>query len=498
MNFFKRSIAAKLWLAMVILVLVVTWSTGAAQSNIIKRIYYERQIENILRQAGDISRVVGTGENVREKIRLISQMAHANIMLVDREGYIEECHGMGMIMSHRRGGPDRINVVGHHGDLISGGDMGRILSGETVFKRGVSGVVNEEVLSVAVPVTMSGVVTGAVIVSHSVAAIEGQMYEYQRVIVNVGMGGIILATFLSLLFSRSLSGPLIQMNRVARGLARGDFSKKVEVGSEDEIGVLAESLNTLSGNLQEKIAALERLDQTRKDFVAGVSHELRTPLTIIQGYAEALQDGVAEGEEERRQCVRGIVEEAGRLRRIVNDLLDLRRIESGQESIELSVFDPAPVMSRTAKKIRPVAEGKNIGLVVDIPGKLPMALSNPDRLDQVLLNLLENAVRYTPAGGKVTVRAFYRDKAVRVTVTDSGPGISAGDMEFIWEKFYKADKSRSRSHGAGTGLGLAIVRRLVEKMGGNVGVESTPGKGSTFFFSLRADPHADCGGTGKG
>lgn len=488
MTFFRKSIVAKLWLVMVFLVLLITWTTSMVQSNIIKKVYYKQQIDYIARQGSDISRSISKGDNVREKLRMLSEMTHANIMLVDREGFVEECHGMGMSISSSVKGRNRMSVLGHHGELMTREDLDTVLSGGVVSKIGINEIVGAEVLSVAVPVTNGGSTTGAVVVSHSIAAIEGQMSEYQRVILNVGIGGIILATFLSLLFSRTLSRPLIQMNNVALALARGDFSRKAGIKSEDEIGVLANSLNTLSGELQEKIAALERLDQIRKDFVAGVSHELRTPLTIIQGYAEALQDNVAESDEERRECVEGIVEETGRLKRLVIDLLDLRRIESGQESIELSEFDAAPILLWSAEKMRPSAERKNVGLTVDVPENIPAVLANPDRLKQVLLNLLENALRYTPQGGNVsvTVNAVFSDGFLRVNVTDSGQGIPPGDQELIWEKFYKVDKSRARADGAGTGLGLAIVRRLVEKMGGSVGVEGSPGRGTTFYFTLKA------------
>ncbi|MFZ5645532.1 MAG: ATP-binding protein [Bacillota bacterium] len=480
MRFFKKSIVAKLWLAIVILVLIITWVTGMVQSNIIKKVYYQQQTDSILRQGNDIAGALSNGENAREKISLISEMTDTNIMLVDRDGYIQECHGMGMNMSSTK-----ISILDHHGDLITMEDLKKVLAGERVINSGTNEVIGAEVLSAMVPVTNGGRTKGAVIVSSSIAAIEGQIFEYQRIILNVGIGGIILATFLSLLFSRSLSRPLVQMNSVARALARGDFSRKVAVKSEDEIGVLANSLNTLSGDLQEKITALERLDKTRKDFVAGISHELRTPLTIIQGYAEALKDNVAESEEERRDCIDGIVEETGRLRRLVFDLLDLRRIESGQEYIELSEFDISPVLLKAAEKMGVFIEQKGIALDLDIPENIPPVLANPDRLQQILFNLLENALRYTPTGGNVKVNTAVLNGFVKVGVSDSGPGIPADEQELIWEKFYKVDKSRTRREGGGTGLGLAIVKRLVEKMGGHVYVESTPGQGTTFSFTLR-------------
>lgn len=484
MNIFRKSIVAKLWLAMVILVLIIMWITGMVQSNIIKGIYYRQQIDHISRQGYDIANAISSGSNEREKIGLLSGMTNTNIMLVDPDGFVLECHGMGMNMSSMGQISQKFSILDHHGDFFSEEDFKKVLAGETVSKSGINHIINEEVLSVAVPVKNGVEVTGVAIVSHSMNAIEGQMSDFQKVIVNAGIGGIILATFLSLLFSRSLSRPLIQMNSAALAMAGGDYARKVEVKSKDEVGVLANSLNTLSQELQEKMAALERLDQTRRDFVTGVSHELRTPLTIIQGYAEALQDNVADSEVERRECVDGIVEEAGRLSRLVSDLLDLRRIESGQESIDVYQFEAAPVLKRSVDKMKSLAEKKNIGLSLNVADNLPPLRANPDRLEQVMINLIENAVRFTPPGGSVHVGAEPADGFAWISVADSGPGIPEQELDLIWERFYKVDKSRVRIEGGGTGLGLAIVKRLVENMEGSVGVESIPGKGTTFYFTL--------------
>ncbi len=485
MNFFRKSVVAKLWLAMVLLVLIITWVTGMVQTNFITKIYYKQQTDHIYRQGYDIAGAINSGKDIRERINLLSDMTNTNIMLVDSKGLIQECQGMGMNISPEDTANRGISLIGHHGDLIGHDDLKKVLSGEPMAFRGMNLIINTEVLSVAVPVKTGGIITGVVIVSHSMAAIEEDVSDFQKVIINVGVGGITLATLLSLLFSRSLSRPLIQMKSVALGLSGGDFSKKIEVKSEDEIGDLAASLNKLSAELQEKITALEKLDNTRKDFVAGVSHELRTPLTIIQGYAEALQDNVAGTEEERRECIDGIVSESGRVRRLISDLLDLRRIESGQEYIELVNFDALPILAGTVDKMRALAEEKGIELSVDVSGSLPAVRANPDRLEQVITNLVENALRFTPPGGKVVVNV-YRDGAFAcVKVADSGPGIPQDQQDLIWEKFYKVDKSRVRNNVGGTGLGLATVKRLVENMGGGVSVESTPGQGATFIFTLK-------------
>ena len=470
---------------MVVLVLAIMWLSGLAQTSIIRKMYYDQQAKQLTVQAEDIASVVSSGTDIKDKIKLLSSMNHANIMLVDREGYIEECHGMGMDMSMSSGRSisKKIGILGHHGDSMTRQELDRVLAGVSVAYRGHNNIINTEVLSVAVSVYSKDLVTGAVILSFPLTPYENQLANLQRVILGVGMGGIVLATLLSLFLSRSLSRPLIQMNNVARGLAAGDFSRKIQVRTKDEIGVLADSLNALSGQLQEKIKALDRLDNTRKDFVASISHELRTPLTVMQGYAEALQDNLAETEEERQECIDCIIDEIQRLKRLVGELLDLRRIETGQEKIDLKIFNILPIINKSMDKMSKMALLKGITMNGAISDEIPAVRSNPDRLEQVMINLLDNAIRHSPVGSEVEVAVESEENVVVIRIKDSGPGISEDDIDLIWEKFYKVDKSRTRT-GGGTGRGLSIVRRIVENMGGNVSVDSTPGQGTTFNFTL--------------
>ncbi len=486
MKVFRKSVVAKLWLTMVILVLIITWITVAVQSSIIEGIYYRQQIDHISQQAYDISSAIHSDSDIADKISLFSTLTNSNIMLINREGLIEECHGMGMYISSTDGMSQGVSVISHHGEFMSKEDFNRVLSGASISYSGMSHVIDAEVLSVAVPVAIDGEITRVLIVSHSMAIYKGQLSGFQRIILNVGIGGLLLASFLSFLFSRSLSRPLIRMNEVALAMSEGDFSRKVEVRTSDEIGILSNSLNTLSYELRDKILTLEKLDQTRKDFLAGISHELRTPLTIIQGYAEALQDDIVASEEERRGLVDGIVEEMGRLKRLVSELLDLRKIEMGQETIELAKIDALPILKKSVDKMKTLADSKSINLDIEIEKSLPV-LANTDRLEQVMLNLIENALRFTPIGGIVSIKAKRVDGFAHISVIDSGSGIPQEEQELIWEKFYKTDKSRARKDGGGTGLGLSIVKRLIEKMGGSVGLSSLPGRGTTFYFTLMLD-----------
>ncbi|MGQ0504064.1 MAG: sensor histidine kinase [Myxococcaceae bacterium] len=230
------------------------------------------------------------------------------------------------------------------------------------------------------------------------------------------------------------------------------------------------------------ITELRRLEQIRKDFVANVSHELRTPITAIRGYSETLKAGALRDEQNAPQMVDIIHRQSERLSELVSDLLELSQLESGQlqlRTVDVSLKDLA---ERAADAVRPKAQGKGITVDLDISGDL-RASADDRAVEQVLINLLDNAVKYTPAGGKVRVTGSTDDEGVRVQVQDSGVGIETKHLPRVFERFYRVDKGRSRDMG-GTGLGLSIVKHLTTAMGGDVKVSSQPGVGSIFSVVL--------------
>lgn len=235
------------------------------------------------------------------------------------------------------------------------------------------------------------------------------------------------------------------------------------------------------------ITERKKLEQMRSDFVANVSHELRTPLTSIHGFLETLLDGAMEDKETTRYFLHLMSLETERMMNLVNNLMDLSKIEMQKVVKHSKKISIPEITERVVTIFRPAAEEKNIALYDEICGQLPVVYSDPDMVAQVLINLVDNAIKFTPPGGKVTLRATPCSEGVRVDVIDTGPGIPAESLSRIFERFYRVDKSRSRESG-GMGLGLAIVKHLVKALGGNIKVESKPGQGSTFSLYLPAGP----------
>ena len=292
---------------------------------------------------------------------------------------------------------------------------------------------------------------------------------------------------------RTLVEALRQADLVA--LVRQALSGVEELTGEVEVGtvrrrnfsVTAAPVRAAGANgavmVLHDITELRRLERVRRDFVANVSHEFKTPLTAIQGFAETLLSGALDDKANRKRFVEIIREHARRLARLTDDLLKLSRIEAGRLELELRPVRVEALVNGCVETTRLNAKARGLEIHVDLPQNTPPVRGDGAQLGEVLQNLLDNAVQYTPAGGKIEVKAQSNGKDVTFTVTDTGIGIPESDLERIFERFYRVDAARSREAG-GTGLGLAIARHIVEAHGGHIWVESAIGQGSRFHFSI--------------
>jgi two-component system, OmpR family, sensor histidine kinase BaeS len=278
---------------------------------------------------------------------------------------------------------------------------------------------------------------------------------------------VLLASLLALRLAR----PLDDVARAARRVARGEYEARVHRVGPEEVASLADSFNQMAQSLQEQ----ERL---RREFIVNAAHELSTPLTNLQGYLEALRDGVIAPTSEQFQSLH---EEVDRLVRLSDSLNTLALDNGGSSRRPMQTIDLVPAVRSAVELARSSFEGKAIRLQLHLPQRLP-ARAEPDQLAQVLANLLQNASRYTPDGGLVTIAAEAQRGDVLVSVTNTGDGIPQQDLPHLFERFYRVEKSRDRAHG-GAGIGLAIVKQLVEATGGRVGAESRAGV-TRFWFSL--------------
>ncbi len=285
---------------------------------------------------------------------------------------------------------------------------------------------------------------------------------------------VLTAIVVGVFFSGRVAQPVLSMALASRRIAAGHYSERVAVGDPDELGDLAASFNEMAD-------ALESAERRRRELIGNVAHELRTPIANLQGYVEGLADGVVEPSDDTWAFLLG---ETGRLRRLVEDLQELSRAESRQMSINPRQIAPDYLVDLVVARVGPEFAEKGLDLGTVKGSRLPKVLADEDRAAQVLGNLLSNALRYTPAGGRVDVSVEHRTGEVVFQVRDTGIGVAEEHLPHLFERFYRTDTARSRADG-GSGIGLTIAKALVEAMGGRIWAESPgPGLGSTFSFTL--------------
>jgi len=584
----KNSLVGKLWLAIVILVILVMFFLGLFLSQFFEDFYFSLKSQELARNGQKLVLMIASApyrSEWEDEISMISKYIDAKIVVTDKLGLIRSCtiNGPGM----------------HRGQRLEYPEVEKILEGKIIVQRGNYPGLEMTVLTVGIPIEAGNEVIGAVFLHSPVEPVTQTVRTVQKFILYGAVGTIFLATILGFILTKRITKPILDMNRVAMEMAKGNFREKVDTDSEDEIGLLGTTLNYLSTELQNNIEALstekdqlenilasmtdivvtfdtsgdillmnqpavelfhdqtgasvsnieqftrgsglkenvrlaldekapvktevnidnqvfnagitplrnekneirgvvtvlhevtmeKRLENLRREFVANVSHELRGPLSLLQGYVEALADGLAESEEEKQRYLDILLDETLRLRRLVNDLLDLTQLETGNMSMKLENMSAQSLIIRVTERFIPLFKEQRKDLRVSVPENLPLVMGDEDRLQQVLVNLLDNAIKYTPEEGTVKVVAEKAGGMVEISVTDSGPGIPQEELEKVWERFYKADKARIREAEGGTGLGLAIVRSIIQGHGGEVRVTSEKGQGTTFTFTVKVSNH---------
>jgi signal transduction histidine kinase len=289
------------------------------------------------------------------------------------------------------------------------------------------------------------------------------------------LGTVAIALILGVLLSRSLTSPIRELTRATHAVSQGDLSQQVPIRSNDELGELGKAFNKMSAELSRSVNA-------RKQMTADIAHELRTPLSLILGHAEAVHDGVLPPTPENFEIIR---EEATRLEHLVNDLRILSLADAGELTISLQTIEPERLLQEVAALYQYQTRQKNITLELNIASQLSPIEVDPGRMTQVLTNILDNALRHTPAGGRLSLSARDVNDRVELAVQDSGPGLKAEELERIFERFYRTDASRQREeHSSSSGLGLAIAKSMVQAHGGQVSAESAQGNGLKVIIRL--------------
>lgn len=467
----------KILAAIACLLAVALFSTQFLVSRVAESGYADsmrRVLEEKARMLARSGAVTGNFEN----LQALAETSHTRVTIVARDGRVlADSAANSATMENHRERPELVEAF----------------SGRVGSSIRMSPTLHQNYLYVAIPID-----AGALRLSVPISQIQSQVREIRWKMLQstalVFLGSIIVAAF----FARRLSEKFGGIMNHARELANGNFHARLSPSGRGEFAMLSTKLNETSAKLERTVqqlqtehTELEKLERVRKDFVINVSHELRTPLASIQGYTETLMDGALDDRDNNMRFLRIIRHNAERLATLTGDLLTLSRIELKTQDFRFAAYDAHGLLSDIVESVRPIADRKQIRLALEsVPPKTEF-FCDSQALYQILSNLLDNAVKYTPESGLVSVgvRPFIDSggsNRVEVWVRDTGAGIPIEDQTRLFERFYRVDKARSRELG-GTGLGLAIVKHLVRAHGGEVHVESQLGQGSTFFFSLPVD-----------
>ncbi|MBK8050489.1 MAG: HAMP domain-containing protein [Anaerolineales bacterium] len=342
----------------------------------------------------------------------------------------------------------------------------------------------KQMLYAAAPIQQNDKVLGIAQVGKSLDAVLEPTRQLLFSLVAAVLLALAATSALAVWIGRRLVKPIRELEEAALAVAQGDLSRSVPVATADEVGALANAFNHMVDHLRAMIAQ-------QRVFVANASHELRTPLTNIKLRTEVLRTLGGEDTALATKYIAEIDTGADRLTRLANDLLDLARLDGDAWALSpAEKIDISPVLLDAANMMRMRAEGAGLKLTVDVPPRLPLICVHSEQIESAVLNLLDNAIKYTPGGGSVRLAAVAQSNLVEISVSDSGPGIPPADLPNIFDRFYRVDKSRSRQRsakpgvGSGAGLGLSIVKTLIEQNDGAITVESAPGKGTVFVLSF--------------
>ena len=453
---FRKHIAVKLAAVLFSLLVVVLVPLTLVIHEVISGLFVEREVEDMRQSVSHYGSMYDENGTIATSVLETLTAAHQDVYVLDER-----------FQPNRHVGDNTTAFAGE----VSSEEQEEIRAGEMVERTYTDDATGESYLVVGRALQTNEEVTGSLYLLSSQSVIEADIQEIQRLMTLAVVGSFLLAFGCIIVLARRLTLPLVRMEQATRQLAKGELEVRVEHPSRDEVGSLGTAINDLARDLKQYRDA-------RRAFLADVSHELRTPVTYIKGYSHILQEKLYDHAEDQEAYVAILSNEAERLNRLVEELFDLAQMDDGHMNFIHQRVAVAPLIHRIVEGFAFPARQQGLELYVDIEEELVVD-GDERRLEQVVTNLLTNALRYTETGS-ISIQAFSNaNQQPVITVTDTGIGIPEEDQPFLFERFYRVDKSRSRE-GGGTGLGLAIVQQLMHAHHGDIHVSSTPGEGTCF------------------
>lgn len=477
----RNSISVKLWTGIVLMVVLILMFSLLFQTEFLNAFYFNEEIKRLERVGVQLaSYISASGYNFSAPYEKAITNVNDLIIVTNDEPRITYINGTSEYKIGYLFGSKYIDII----------KRGKTINGKQILNR------NLEALIVGVPIKekliplnaekledydepntnkLTRKVVGAIYIITPIEKLESTINAIKLQFLYIFTAAIIVATLLSFFLSRSFSKPLIKINDAAMEIAKGNYNTTISLKSSKEIKTLGETINNLARQLT-------RVEQIRREFIANVSHEIRTPLSYLQGYTEIMMDGLDETEEDRQKYLKIIMDETVRLRKMVDEILELSQLEEGQYPLKMTHFSMDATIKRVIDKIYPIAVKRNISMKYNnINDDLLLCLGDESRIKQVLINLLNNAIKHSYDYGNIIISAQKEEDKVSVSIRDFGVGIAEEDLPFIWDRFYTVDKNKS---GDSTGLGLAIVKNIIKSHGCEITVNSIKDVGTEFCFWL--------------
>jgi len=483
----KKSITTKLTRGFVLIIIISTLFIGIIAINIFKNNIFVMKEKNITQHALKLEKVLEPyiendmqSKEYKDILKGVSSFDNTKVWMINLKGEIRTIY------------ENEDNVLKKNLDLQEDylGIITSAFQGNLKSMQGYNVYYDENMLSVAVPITKTDKsIIGVIIVHSSTFDLSNSMNEFFIYLIAAVIGEVIIAGLLGFYFSKNITKPIKIINEAARQMTGGNFKVKTNIYQKDEIGELSTSFDILSSRLEYNIGQQKKLEQMRKDFVANVSHEFRTPLTIIRGNLEGLYDEVIpEGEVHGNYFT--LIKETKRLEAMVADLLSLSKLESGKVVLDFKKIDIKALLRDIIRVLKPITKVKNIELELIDEGNLPAIWSDYDKLKQLLIIFMDNAIKFSPVNSKIQL-VINSKEILSITIIDHGIGISKEDLPFIGERFYKADKAREYS-GKGTGLGISIAKHLIKLLNCQMEIESQINVGTQIkikFLNIQEEIH---------
>lgn len=463
-----KSIGFKLWAGMMALVIVVLILLWLFQIVFLESFYTRMRISDMKNEGSSIANLLydGTKAEFENNLEAFAFNNNLSVELLDLD----------------RNSIYTTGSTGFSGQIPMQRNIARseafqdVLIGKEVMIPLTHPRFGNKFMLIGLPVKQSGQLSGVLLINMPLAPVDDTAFILKWQLFYITLILLAAALLLSFFLSRSFTRPIMEIKKVSETMVSGDFSARVKLKKQDEIGKLAETINYLGQQLA-------KIEQLRKDLIANISHELRTPLSIIRGYAETIRDVTGDAPEKREKQLGIIIEETERLSKIVDDILNLSQLQAGYFHLNKSRFPIKDVLDAVVKRYDVLSEKTGVQIVLQ-DSNYALVEADEKRIEQVLYNLINNGINHTLPGGTVTVKAIDYMKVVRIEVSDTGSGIPEEDLPHIWDRYYKAEKTTDKSS-MGTGLGLAIVKSVKEAQQAAYGVESKKAVGTTFWFELQ-------------